>query len=78
MVMADKFDKKELLNWIETQPELQFIRDKANKTFVSFVPSPEKAREWSKDFGITMFFISSEHNWLRDTANAVADKVHEI
>jgi len=25
-----------------------------------------------------MFFISSEHNWLRDTANAVADKVHEI
>ena len=51
---------------------------KANKTFVSFVPSPEKALEWSKDFGITMFFISSEHNWLRDTANAVADKVHEI
>ena len=51
---------------------------KENKTFVSFVPSPEKAREWMQDFGITMFFISSEHNWLRDAANAVADKVHEI
>ena len=51
---------------------------KANKTFVSFVPNPEKAREWSQDYGITMFFISSEHNWLRDTANAVADKVHKI
>ena len=34
--MADKFDKKELLNWIETQPELKFIRDKANRTFVSY------------------------------------------
>ena len=51
---------------------------KENKAFVSFVSSPEKAREWSQDFGITMFFISSEHNWLRDPANAVADKVHKI
>ena len=34
--MADKFDKKELLNWIETQPELKFIRDKASRTFVSY------------------------------------------
>ena len=51
---------------------------KANKAFVSFVPNPEKAHEWNKDFGVTMFFIGSEHNWLRDTANAVADKTHEI
>ena len=50
---------------------------KENKTFVSFVPSPEKAREWMQDYGIKMFFISSEHNWLRDTAYAVVDKVHE-
>ena len=35
--MADKFDKKELLNWIETQPELKFIRDKASRTFRLFV-----------------------------------------
>lgn len=34
--MADKFDKKELLNWIETQPELKFIREQANRTFVSY------------------------------------------
>ena len=29
-------------------------------------------------FGVTVFFIASEHNWLRDTANSVADKTHEI
>jgi len=34
--MTEKFNKKELLNWIETQPELNFIREKANKTFVSY------------------------------------------
>ena len=34
--MADKFDKKELLNWIETQPDLKFIREQANRTFVSY------------------------------------------
>ena len=28
--MSKKFDKKELLNWIETQPELNFIREQAN------------------------------------------------
>ena len=51
---------------------------KAGKAFVSFVPNPEKAHEWNKDFGVTLFFIASEHNWLRDTANSVADKTHEI
>ena len=51
---------------------------KADKAFVSFVPNPEKAHEWNKDFGVTVFFIASEHNWLRDTANSVADKNHEI
>ena len=34
--MADKFNKQELLNWIETQPELKFIREQANRTFVSY------------------------------------------
>ena len=34
--MAEKFDKKELLNWIETQPELNFIREQANASMVSY------------------------------------------
>ena len=49
-----------------------------NKAFVSFVPNAEKAKEWNNDFGITMFFIASEHNWLRETANSVAEKTHQI
>ena len=34
--MAEKFDKKELLNCIETQPELNFIREQANASMVSY------------------------------------------
>ena len=34
--MPEKFDKKELLNWIETQPELNFIREQANASMVSY------------------------------------------
>ena len=34
--MTEKFNKEELLNWIQTQPELNFIRAQANKTFVSY------------------------------------------
>ncbi len=39
--MAEKFDKEDLLNWIETQPELSFIRDQANRTFVSYDTNQE-------------------------------------
>tara|TARA_B100000212_G_C27374767_1_gene534213 strand:+ start:164 stop:1504 length:1341 start_codon:yes stop_codon:yes gene_type:complete len=39
--MAEKFDKEDLLNWIETQPELSFIRDQAKRTFVSYDTNEE-------------------------------------
>ena len=40
--MTEKFNKQELLNWIETQPELNFIRAQANKTFVSYDTNEEE------------------------------------
>ena len=34
--MSADFNKKELLNWIETQPELDYIRKQANATKVDY------------------------------------------
>ena len=34
--MSEEFNKKELLNWIETQPELDYIRKQANATKVDY------------------------------------------
>ena len=51
---------------------------KANgKTHMSWVPNGAKAKEWSK-YGMSMFFIGSEHSWMLRGANADAAGVHEI
>lgn len=51
---------------------------KANgKTYMSWVPNGAKAKEWSK-YGMSMFFIGSEHSWMLRGANADAAGVHEI
>lgn len=39
------------------------------KAMVTFVPNAEKAAEWRK-YGITMFFIGSEHGWMLQGAKA--------
>ncbi len=45
---------------------------------ISFVPDAEKAADWAKDYGISVFFVASEHNWIRAGASAVAQGVHAI
>ncbi|MDU8913789.1 HpcH/HpaI aldolase family protein [Aestuariicoccus sp. MJ-SS9] len=47
------------------------------KTYVTFVPNAEKAAEWAK-YGLTMFFIASEHTWMRAGATAQARGIHEL
>jgi 2-keto-3-deoxy-L-rhamnonate aldolase RhmA len=49
----------------------------AGKAYMTFVPDAAKAAEWRK-FGLTMFFIGSEHNWMRAGAKAAADGVHAL
>ena len=49
-----------------------------HKAAMSFVPNAQKARDWHKAYGLTMFFISSEHSWLRAGANQDAKSVHDI
>jgi len=48
------------------------------KAYVTFVPNAAKAKEWARDYGLSMFFIASEHSWMRAGAAADAKGVHEI
>jgi 2-keto-3-deoxy-L-rhamnonate aldolase RhmA len=49
----------------------------AGKAYVSWVANAQKAQEWSA-YGMSCFFISSEHSWMRAGATAEARGVHEI
>lgn len=49
----------------------------AGKACVSWVANAQKAQEWS-EYGMSCFFISSEHSWMRAGATAEARGVHEI
>lgn len=47
------------------------------KTYMSWVPNAAKAKEWAA-FGMTMFFIGSEHAWMLNGARADAAGVHAM
>lgn len=49
----------------------------AGKAYVSWVANAQKAQEWSH-YGMSCFFMSSEHAWMRAGATAEARGVHEI
>lgn len=49
----------------------------AGKAYVSWVANAQKAQDWSA-YGMSCFFISSEHAWMRAAATAEARGVHEI
>ena len=50
----------------------------ANKAYMGFVGTVEQAAEWHEKYGLTVFFVASEHNWLRAGAAAVAKGVHKL
>ena len=49
----------------------------AGKAYVTFVPNAEKAKEWQK-YGLSVFFVGSEHSWMLNGAKAVAEGVHDL
>ncbi|MDJ0821874.1 MAG: aldolase/citrate lyase family protein [Paracoccaceae bacterium] len=46
--------------------------------YMSFVPNGAKAQEWAAAYGLHMFFIASEHSWMRGAAAADAAQVHAL
>ncbi len=49
----------------------------AGKGYVTWVPDPAKAAEWTRH-GVTVFVLASEHTWMRAGASAAAQGIHAI
>lgn len=47
------------------------------KAMVTFVPNIEVARDWAK-YGITVFFVGSEHSWMLQGAKSTAAGIHGL
>lgn len=45
--------------------------------YMTFVADAQKAKDWAH-YGFTMFFIASEHSWLRGVARTEAEAIHEL
>ena len=50
---------------------------KASKAYMTFVPNAAKAAEWAH-YGAHMFFVGSEHGWMKAGANSDASGIHRI
>jgi len=48
----------------------------AGKAMISFVPETKRALDW-RQYGITTFFVGSEHAWILQGANRVAAELHD-
>lgn len=62
------------------QTALQKVGDATQATgkcYMSFVPNAVKAADWVK-YGMTMFFIGSEHSWMLNGARADAVGIHGL
>lgn len=49
----------------------------AGKAYMTFVPNATAAAELTQ-YGLTMFFIASEHTWMRNGASADAAGIHGL
>ncbi|WP_420860706.1 HpcH/HpaI aldolase family protein [Algirhabdus cladophorae] len=49
----------------------------AGKAYVTFVPDAAKAQDWQK-YGLSVFFIASEHAWMLQGARTAAAGIHEL
>jgi len=47
------------------------------KAFMSFIPDASKAEAWRK-YGMTMFYIASEHGFMLSSARQAASGIHDL
>lgn len=71
----DHQNSEELMSAFET---VGLAAKKNKKTYMTFVPNAAKAHEWAEEFGLSMFFVASEHNWMREGASREASAIHDI
>ena len=42
------------------------------KGYASFIGEANQAKSWTENYGVNMFFVGSEHNFIRNKANEIA------
>jgi 2-keto-3-deoxy-L-rhamnonate aldolase RhmA len=47
------------------------------KAFMSFVPNADAARDWRR-YGMTMFYVASEHGFMLSAAKGAAEGIHGL
>jgi len=45
------------------------------KGYASFIGDANQAKSWTENYGVNMFFVGSEHNFIRNKANEIALQV---
>ena len=48
------------------------------KGYASYIGTAEAAAAWHEKFGVHIFFVASEHNWMRSVANATAATISKL
>ena len=48
------------------------------KGYASFIGDADQAKSWAEDYGVNMFFVGSEHSFMRNKANEISLRVKEI
>ena len=48
------------------------------KGYASFIADADQAKSWAEDYGVNMFFVGSEHSFMRNKANEISLRVKEI
>lgn len=51
---------------------------RAGRAFMTFVPDAERAREFHEAYGVTAFFVASEHAWMLQGARRAVAGIREI
>ena len=49
-----------------------------SKGYASFIGDAGQAKSWAGDYGVNMFFVGSEHSFIRNKANEISLQVKEI
>ena len=49
-----------------------------SKGYASFIGDAGQAKSWAGDYGVNMFFVGSEHSFIRNKANEISLQVKQI
>ena len=57
---------------------LELLLSIPDGTSIIFIGDADQAKSWAEDYGVNMFFVGSEHSFMRNKANEISLRVKEI